>query len=539
MSYFDKATFEDDPAALAGLGCGSDGSCQACRKSSSADAGLGCGGGNCCPNCREVTARLGERYIPEDDDDDDESTESASRPPAPNQPHARTALPPTRMRSALGAWGGFSGRGFGEGGGGSGARVVFIPGIMGSALSATVGGGRIPIVGRIAPSAALPVWGTTAMVAGFTGPAQLAAWRAAMMSGNGLDNGGVISPAGLTYIRLPSGHTVDPYSSMMRDLTTSFGAGNVLAFPYDWRLANEHNAGLLRAAILRRWPDAESNRVTLIGHSMGGLVSRALVERRSGAGLVQRVITVGTPHFGAPEALVMLSNLARSRMVAPILGPLGLVAGALVAMLATLIRDYSSATQLLPGFDFFTPRGGAGAEPVSRTYARFRGDAAWGPVFGSGVARGPRLLGFRGLNRALIGGVAGLNSTLAAANIRYVTIAATNHDTAVGVRELIAPAVNVVRARCGDGTVPVGSAVLPGGSHISPLFLNSPQDHGELFNNAAVRALCLSLVRGTAAGSPIAQPGCATIPLPRTGLEGTFGCGPCTAAQMRQAGVVV
>jgi len=56
----------------------------------------------------------------------------------------------------------------------------------------------------------------------------------------------------------------------------------VRVFAYDWRLSNTHNAGLLAREILRTWfggtlsevsPPREQ-RITFIGHSMGGLLVR-------------------------------------------------------------------------------------------------------------------------------------------------------------------------------------------------------------------------------------------------------------------------
>lgn len=494
MAYFDRPTFSDDPAGISGLGCGA-----------------GCS----CRNCRDVTARLGERYVPETDDDDD-------GPEEPARPAARPTLPPTRLRSGMGEW-----TGYGESPGSSN-RVVFIPGIMGSALSARVG----PLT--------IPVWGTTAMLAAVTGPIQAAAWRTAMASGDGITNGGVVTPSGLTLVRLPAGRTIDPYSAIMRDLRATFGAANVMEFPYDWRLVNEHNAGRLRTAILRRWPDAAGNRVTLLCHSMGGLVARALVETLGGSGLVQRVITVGTPHFGAPEALVLLANAGVSTFVAPFLGLLGALGSAVLTPFVSMVRNYGGLMQLLPGFDCLTPRGGAGPEPISRTYVRIRTDPFWTPVFGGSLMRGSATRSVRALNRALNGAVPTLDATLGAGRVRYDTVASINLDTTVGVREVAGPVVSSIRARCGDGSVPVTSGALPAGANISPLFISSSNVHNDLFNDAAVRSLCLGLIRGTPTPSPVPQPGCATIPAPRTGLEGSgLGCGACLSAQMRAAGLTV
>lgn len=91
-----------------------------------------------------------------------------------------------------------------------------------------------------------------------------------------------------------------------------------------------------------------------------------------------------------------------------------------------------------------------------------------------------------------------------------------------GDPRMIAAVLSPVRARCGDGTVPGSSAMLRAASNITPLFRTSTLEHGDLFNDAAIRALCLSLVRG-AAMAPIPGPACAG-PVPRTGLEGGYGC---------------
>jgi pimeloyl-ACP methyl ester carboxylesterase len=72
-------------------------------------------------------------------------------------------------------------------------------------------------------------------------------------------------------------------------------------FPYDWRKSIGYNAGLLATA-LEKWAGGNSRRqFTLVGHSMGGLVARAFLATHPEAagGLVKRVITHGTPYYGA------------------------------------------------------------------------------------------------------------------------------------------------------------------------------------------------------------------------------------------------
>jgi triacylglycerol lipase len=55
---------------------------------------------------------------------------------------------------------------------------------------------------------------------------------------------------------------------------------------------------------------AGTRRVSLVAHSMGGLVCRAYL-RRHGAGRVARLVTIGTPHHGTWVALVGIGTNAR------------------------------------------------------------------------------------------------------------------------------------------------------------------------------------------------------------------------------------
>lgn len=71
-------------------------------------------------------------------------------------------------------------------------------------------------------------------------------------------------------------------------------------FLYDWRRAVASTAGLLK-------PFIENGLVTgekkyLVGHSMGGLVGRAYLDQVTTDHQLDKMITVGTPHKGAPKA---------------------------------------------------------------------------------------------------------------------------------------------------------------------------------------------------------------------------------------------
>ncbi|MFV9507904.1 MAG: lipase/acyltransferase domain-containing protein [Oscillochloridaceae bacterium umkhey_bin13] len=69
---------------------------------------------------------------------------------------------------------------------------------------------------------------------------------------------------------------------------------------YDWRKSVRDSANLyLRPWIERAKQRSGASKVILIGHSMGGLVSRSYIQGSHYAGDVAQLITLGTPHRGA------------------------------------------------------------------------------------------------------------------------------------------------------------------------------------------------------------------------------------------------
>jgi len=77
---------------------------------------------------------------------------------------------------------------------------------------------------------------------------------------------------------------------------------DLFEFPYEWRDSNVENAKLLRTKIQEikeknHWP-----KVDIVAHSMGGLLAREYIESDYYQDDVDQLITLGTPHNGAPEA---------------------------------------------------------------------------------------------------------------------------------------------------------------------------------------------------------------------------------------------
>ena len=107
----------------------------------------------------------------------------------------------------------------------------------------------------------------------------------------------------------------------LRDGLSEDQDGPVPVFPfgYDWRLPLDRTEERLaafvhevidRTLLMEHYRDsafADAPAVTLIGHSMGGLVIAGYLERH-GAALVDKVVTLGTPFQGSHEAVLAIAT---------------------------------------------------------------------------------------------------------------------------------------------------------------------------------------------------------------------------------------
>lgn len=93
------------------------------------------------------------------------------------------------------------------------------------------------------------------------------------------------------------------------ELPTTLSRNLLIGFGYDWRQDNAISAQGLRmllSTLSRKY--GSSYELFLVGHSMGGLVCRAYLETPISQGdnwfsQIKGLITLGTPHLGAPLAL--------------------------------------------------------------------------------------------------------------------------------------------------------------------------------------------------------------------------------------------
>ncbi len=159
---------------------------------------------------------------------------------------------------------------------------------------------------------------------------------------------------------LPGLWTIDGYNRLIKFLKDRFivsepteqTPGNLVLFPYDWRLSNVISAKQLSHVAdraLDRWRKHTSNqdaKLVLICHSMGGLVARWFLEVLGGKELTRQLITIGTPYQGSINSLDKLVN-----GFSPGLGPLHI-------NLTEFVRSLPSMYQLLPTYDCLDIGGG-------------------------------------------------------------------------------------------------------------------------------------------------------------------------------------
>ncbi len=80
---------------------------------------------------------------------------------------------------------------------------------------------------------------------------------------------------------------------------------NLFTFLYDWRDSNITNADLLRQKIQKVKNICNCDKVDIVAHSMGGLVTRAYAQGDSYNNDIDQLIFLATPHKGAPKAYLV------------------------------------------------------------------------------------------------------------------------------------------------------------------------------------------------------------------------------------------
>lgn len=261
-------------------------------------------------------------------------------------------------------------------------------------------------------------------------------------------------------------------------------AAELFEFPYDWRRPVVYNADRLHESI-ERWGEATGRKVSIVAHSMGGLVSRAYMARHPKAAekRVRQLIMLGTPNYGATNAVSTLfggndlidkvDGLNASNQMKP------------------LVRGLPGLYDLLPAPPEFFPSG--------RPYP-----ADWN-LYDAPSWR------IDGIRQNFLDGAYALQRALAESDpqVRQIMFAGCNRETVIRVRSNFSDESNprLVDQRiregedAGDGTVPLWSALLP---RAETFYVYDK--HGDMPAGREIIQAVLGLLRGGVPDLPTALP---------------------------------
>jgi pimeloyl-ACP methyl ester carboxylesterase len=290
-----------------------------------------------------------------------------------------------------------------------------------------------------------------------------------------------------------------PFYGTLRTLLEDMGFSRVngnrllVEFPYDWRRDNFDTAQRLAAKLDALHADG-IRRFFLLGHSMGGLVCRLMLEsgaydQRPWFINIRLFAALASPHLGAPLALARIFGLDTA---------VG-VSGADFAKFARN-RDYPSGYQLIPA---------PGEQAVWNLASR---DLEPLDVYDEATAI--KL----GMDPVLVERAAAMHAVLAKGRrpgqVRYFYVAGTGHKTVTRVNvRFTGAAVNHAHSAvttttdAGDGTVPLYSALPAVGQR--QIVVN---EHATVFAGEPFRRVLHRLL-GADAGPPLEAPDAAAGPM--------------------------
>jgi pimeloyl-ACP methyl ester carboxylesterase len=196
--------------------------------------------------------------------------------------------------------------------------------------------------------------------------------------------------------------TLDTYKAFAEGLGTKY---ETVFFAYDWRAPNADSAKRL-ADLVESYKGRD---VTLIGHSMGGIVITEYLRANPNADIAN-VITLGTPYLGSAAAADVLSN-----------GLLGSpeYAGIINAIAPQLSDVVLNIAQSVPSIKELTPRETYTLPETSATWTAFYGTAKTdgdGTVSVESATNGGTIANTKGFNL-------GHNALVANAEVLYAIAA--------------------------------------------------------------------------------------------------------------------
>lgn len=138
------------------------------------------------------------------------------------------------------------------------------------------------------------------------------------------ENGDSIDPTIYTKDVLDNGYAYGQWVEDLSELEASGVINDYEAVPYDWRLSMEDVLGngvkdpegritydmataspYIESSLRRLAANSKSGKVTIVAHSNGGLVTKALINKldAEAASMIDKIIFVGVPQLGTPQAI--------------------------------------------------------------------------------------------------------------------------------------------------------------------------------------------------------------------------------------------
>lgn len=271
---------------------------------------------------------------------------------------------------------------------------------------------------------------------------------------------------------------------------------NLFVFPYDWRKDISHTAPLLNQKVQEIKQQTGAQKVDIVAHSMGGLVSRYYISDPQRATDIRKLFTLGTPHVGAPE---FLKTLQYGDCLAVEVGSLCLSVNPL--QVRDTVQNSIGGFELAPSKSYFNFYSG---ENYQYSYPYKKDDKTLNYI------QIKDLLATLNYNTALftpaesfhetdnsLRNINGVDVTLIAGSglPTLGQIIETTHTSLLGIKSIKKDALNIN----GDKTVPLFSAALNDPSR-SLSFLGDAkvfytnQDHGELVSPGPALELVKNII---------------------------------------------
>ncbi|MBP9715408.1 MAG: hypothetical protein KBD52_02895, partial [Candidatus Pacebacteria bacterium] len=143
------------------------------------------------------------------------------------------------------------------------------------------------------------------------------------------------------------------FDGLINDLENAGYVENtdLFVFPYDWRKSNTENAILLQEKIDEILVNSNVDKVDIVAHSMGGILTKTYI-LNEGIAKVDQLVFLGTPHLGAPKAFKALmygDDMGFKKLGVSILSP---------GRMKVISQNMPAVYELLPSEKYIDKSGG-------------------------------------------------------------------------------------------------------------------------------------------------------------------------------------